>query len=280
METPDRTAWNHDTDDDTFTILPTSSNPLGALPAGAYELGMGMGGAIANRVKLKDEELISFENGPCKEILEEIYKFWSIQDKYEKIGVPYRRGILMYGVPGTGKSGIVRMVCDRVIAKDGLVVLVKRPHMFTEWLPILDKLEPNRRLVAVLEDVDDLYDSDEHEFLQMLDGIGNHRDGMVFLATTNFLKSIPERIYRPSRFDLLIEVGAPEEAVRQEYIAGLCDRFNVPYRKDIVDASEGLSFAHMKEILISCLLYERDVDHMVQRMREHGNIQDEKEEDD
>jgi len=261
--------WNFDIDDGTYNVLPSSANPQPRLPAGAYTLHMGMAGPFVKVVDLKDEELIIFEEGPATSIIDEIKHFWSIRDRYERLGVPYRRGILMYGIPGTGKSGLVRIICNAVIEQDGLVILIKTAGNFTEWLPTLNQVEPDRRVVVVLEDFDDIYDCDEHECLQMLDGIGNDRPGLLFLATTNFLEHIPQRIYRPSRFDLLIEVGSPGAGVRRQYVESLCERFGVEFRADIVEASEGLSFAHLKEVLVSCLLYERPVEEVVKRMKEH-----------
>ena len=277
---PQGKGWNHDQEDDIFSPLPDSANPILSIPAGAYEVGMGMNGPFARRVALKDEELIRFHAGPTSRIMDEIRKFWTIKERYAKLGVPYRRGILMHGEPGTGKSGIVRMVCDEIIAEGGLVFLVKSPNTFTDWLPTLNRLEPDRKTVAVLEDVDDLYNYDEHEFLQMLDGISNYRPGLLFLATTNFLSDIPERIYRPSRFDLLINVGHPDAEVRQQYVAALCERFGVEFRADVVEKSDGLSFAHLKEMLISVLLYDHNVEEAAKRMREHGDISDDDQEDD
>lgn len=270
--------WNFDAENNVYMPLPGSANPMQRLPAGAYTLGVGMAGPYAASVALKDEELIAFEDGPGQEIMREIHQFYGLQARYAKLGVPYRRGVLMHGVPGTGKSGVVRMICDQVIANDGLVILVKRARDFTGWLPTLNQTEPSRHVVAVLEDLDEIYDHDEQECLQMLDGIGNDRPGLLFLATTNFLSEIPSRIYRPSRFDLLIEVGAPSASVREQYVRSLCERFEVGYRGDIVEASEGLSFAHLKEILVSCLLYDRSVEQMVERMKTHA-AQDEEDED-
>lgn len=277
--TTQQNRWNFDSEDGTYMPLPGNANPCLRLPAGAYTLEIGMTGPYATPVALKDEELIEFEDGPCQEIMREIHQFWDIKDRYEKLGIPYRRGILMHGVPGTGKSGLVRMVCDHVIAADGLVILVKRAAKFTKWLPTLNHTEPDRHVVVVLEDMDEIYAYDEQECLQMLDGIGNDRSGLLFLATTNFLSEIPARIYRPSRFDLLIEVGVPSASVREQYVRNLCERFESEYRSDIVELSEGLSFAHLKEILVSCLLYGRPVDKMVERMKMHAEQDDEEEED-
>jgi len=252
---------------------------LDSLPPNAYEFGFSMEGAYANVIDLKNEELIAFESGPCAQVLKEVNRFWTLKERYQQLKLPYRRGILMHGVPGTGKSGIVRIICEEVIAQGGLVAIITDASTFSDFIPILNKTNPNNQLVIVLEDVDGLVRYDEHEFLQLLDGISNDREGMLFIATTNHLQDIPERIYRPSRFDQLIEVGLPEASIRDKYITSLCARFGVDYRQDIAAASDGLSFAHMKELVISCLLFDSEIQATVERLKKHGNILDEEGDD-
>lgn len=250
------------------------------LPAGAYEAHMGFTGPYMCAVDLKQEELIPFKSGPCQQIVEEVGKFWGLEKRYEKLGLPYRRGILMYGPPGTGKSGIVRLVGQNLIKQNGMVVLVKRADTFTSFLPFLNKLEPNRKLVVVLEDLERLISRQEQEFLQLLDGIANDRPGMLFLATTNHLEQLEPRIYRPSRFDLLIEVGMPDKATRETYVRRLCEKFNTKYNSKFVTLTSGLSFAALKEILISCLVLDKKVEDMVKRMRNYSQIAEDMQDDD
>jgi len=270
--------WNRD-EEGMFTPTRPQAELLEKLPAGAYEFGFSMFGPYAKLMNLKDEELIPFKGGAVPVLMQEIERFWSLEDRYVKLGVPYRRGILMHGVPGTGKSGIVRLVCDKIIENDGLVAYCQNAGTFVQWLPILNKMDPKRKMVIVFEDIDNLVDYDEHGFLQLLDGISNDRPGMLFIATTNFLNNIPERIYRPSRFDLLIEVGAPDAGVRREYVQRLCNKYEIEMREDIVEKSEGLAFAHLKEILVSCLLFDRTVDEMVERMSLHGSMLNDEDDD-
>jgi SpoVK/Ycf46/Vps4 family AAA+-type ATPase len=242
------------------------------LPAGAYEPNLSITGPYVSKIDLKQEELIPFKNGPCSEITEEVEKFWSRKDRYDQIGLPYRRGILMYGPPGTGKSGIIRLVSQNIIERDGLVMIVKDASMFIDFLPVLNKLEPTRNLVVVLEDVEKLVNRNEHSFLQLLDGIAADRPGMLFLATTNHLERLEPRVYRPSRFDLLVEIGMPTAKVREVYVRRLCDKYRVKYDPKLVRLTGGLSFAALKEILVSCLVLDKKVEDMVTRMRSYNRM--------
>lgn len=242
------------------------------LPPGAYELGLSMAGPYAEYIDLKQEELIPFKTGPCKEIVDEVGRFWDLKSRYERLGLPYRRGILMYGPPGTGKSGIVRLVAQNLISKNGIVMIIKDADAFTDFLPLLNKLEPDRNLVIVLEDIERLVMRQEQEFLQLLDGIASDRPGMLFLATTNHLEQLEPRIYRPSRFDLLVEVGMPNKKTREVYVRRLCDKFKSPYNSKFVTLTDGLSFAALKEIIVSCLVLDKKVEKMVERMRGYTRL--------
>lgn len=250
------------------------------LPAGAYECGFGMMGPWINGMDLKNEELVRFNNGPMVQVMDEIRQFWSMRERYDQLGLIHRRGIMLYGRPGTGKSGLVKMICDEIINEDGLVIYGPTPEHMAKWMPMLNKAEPDRKVVIVYEDLDELVNYNQYEFLQLLDGIGTSRPGLVFVATTNFIENIPGRILRPSRFDLLVEVDYPTTDVRREYVASLCNRFGVGMREDIVDATEGMSFASTKEMLTSCLLYERPVEEVKARLEKHAELSDDDEEDD
>jgi SpoVK/Ycf46/Vps4 family AAA+-type ATPase len=242
------------------------------LPPGAYEPHMGMNGPYMSLVDLKQEELIPFKTGPCSQIVEEVGKFWNLEKRYAKLGLPYRRGILMYGPPGTGKSGIVRLVAQNLIKDRGMVLLVTDADLLITFLPLLNKLEPNRKTVIVLEDIEQLMARQEQEFLQILDGIANDRPGLLFLATTNHLDELEPRVYRPSRFDLLIEVGMPDKKTREVYVRRLCEKFNTKYNSKFVTLTDGLSFAALKEIIISCLVLDKKIEEMVKRMKSYRAI--------
>jgi len=279
MQAANELKWSFLPQQKKFNLVPPHQDLLDNLPPGAYEFGMSMFGPFADIVDLKQEELISFDEGPGKLVMEEVDRFWDLKERYAKLGVPYRRGIMMHGPPGTGKSGVVRLVCNDVIEKGGLVAIVKHAETFSNFIPLLNRSDPNKRLVVVLEDVDNLVNYDEHEFLQLLDGLADDRPQMLFLATTNFIQHIPARIYRPSRFDLLVEVGLPCAMVRHGYVEQLCQRFGAEFNQQFVDLSEGLSFAHLKELIVSHLLFERSVEEIVERLKKHGDLGTDDEDD-
>jgi ATP-dependent 26S proteasome regulatory subunit len=272
--------WNSLDGSNSFLLSSNNLSSVENLPAGAYTISSNMMGVQATKVALKEEELITFNNSPAKGIIEEINMFWGMKEEYTKIDVPYRRGILMYGPPGTGKSGIVRLISDQVIANNGLAIIIQSISDFELWLPILNDKEKDRNVVAILEDMEQIIKYYEQDFLQILDGINNYRPGLVFLGTTNNLDEINSRCYRPSRFDLLMEIKKPNDDTRIEYIQALCKRYDQAFRSDIVEASKDMSFAHVKEMLVSSLLYKRPLEELRERLLMHCQNDAEESDDD
>jgi SpoVK/Ycf46/Vps4 family AAA+-type ATPase len=107
--------------------------------------------------------------------------------------------------------------------------------------------------ILVIEDLDWLLKQvDVSSFLNQIDGVDSESTtgGLLLLATTNH----PERLdpavnNRPGRFDVVIEVPAPDEPTRMAYLKRhLPDVFDETLRKAAADA-DGLAFAHLREIV-------------------------------
>lgn len=264
--------WNHVAGTNSFYPIPTNQNVVGEIPAGAYSVHQSMTGPYIVGQDLKNEELLSFNEGPTKEVIEEIVTFWDIQEEYNKIGVPYRRGILMYGPPGTGKSAIIRMICEKVIEKNGIVALCNSVSDAENWEELLKNTAFDKNVVFIMEDIDDMLKYDEQVILQLLDGITSGIAGSVFLASTNYIENLADRIIRPSRFDLLIEVKEPTAEIREAYARELYKRYDREFNPGIIEASEGFSFAHIKEMIISSLLYDKPLEQLKKRLKQRPNL--------
>ena len=130
----------------------------------------------------------------------------------------------MYGEPGCGKSGIIQLISQQIIEKDGIVINVKDEEdveRFTSFIATFRKVEPKRPLIVLLEDIDSLAGegrSQTARLLNILDGV-KQIEGVVYIATTNYPEKLQERITnRPSRFDRRYKVELPNEDIRRAYI--------------------------------------------------------------
>jgi len=140
---------------------------------------------------------------------------------------------------------------NNVVGGGDVVFNVKNPNRLVQGLDIIRQVEPKRRVLAVLEDVDEMVSYDEHSLLNLFDGSAQ-QDGVVFLGTTNYLHKLPPRMLRTGRFDRVIEIGNPGAKGRRAYFdMKLKGKEKNEVIAKLVKATKGLNFSQMKELLVS-----------------------------
>jgi SpoVK/Ycf46/Vps4 family AAA+-type ATPase len=186
----------------------------------------------------------------------------------------------MYGAPGGGKSHIIQLVIKHLIEKEkGVVFRIESPddvetfHSFmqTTFKPI----EPSRKIVVIIEDIDGLFQSGkstETILLNILDGMGQ-MNNVVYVATTNYPEELADRIInRPSRFDRRYEIKLPNEEVRRSYFQQILKAEDID-KHDInqwVQETDGLSIAHLREIVTSIIILGNSFDTTIQLMQNYN----------
>jgi hypothetical protein len=139
----------------------------------------------------------------------------------------------------------------------GLVMKYNRSDYFLGGMGILRKLHPTMPVVCLMEDLDELlYNESMSDVLNLLDGVEKAVDKVVFLGTTNKIKSLADNIKnRPSRFDRRFKFGPPNAVARKLYFETLFKEENRYIEMDQwVAFTENFSFAHMKELFTSVVL--------------------------
>jgi len=120
-----------------------------------------------------------------------------------------------------------------------------------------------------MEDLDGLANNSkntETTLLNLLDGI-NQINNVVYLGTTNYPERLQERILnRPSRFDKRYKLGYPIPAVREAYFENILtkqDKKKININK-WVELTEGLSIAHLRELVVSVIILENDFEEEIE----------------
>lgn len=158
------------------------------LPSGYYTISQNhMGDPVAKVLDRSTDNILFFNSGPMQNAINEINDFYAKGDRYRRLGVAHKRGILLHGPAGCGKTKIVAHAIDQAIAKKGIAISVTRISDFTDGLPLLRQIEPNRPVLAVMEDLERMCDYNEEEILEAMDGASSLGDNILFLATTNKL---------------------------------------------------------------------------------------------
>ena len=231
------------------------------LPAGAYTCLCDDGGTcVFEQRKLEVDDLIDFPGSLVAQLLEEIERFWTLGDRFRQYGFLHRRGYLLHGKQGSGKSSLLHLVIARAVAKGHVAFFCESPGMFAEGVSQFRSLDPDRPILCMFEDIDAIirYHGDG-VLLQWLDG-HLQVNKAVSLATTNYPEKLDRRITaRPRRFDRVLCIDAPDEALRDAYFARKLPDLPATKRKRWVKLSAGLSFAALAELIISVCCLDKDL---------------------
>lgn len=239
-----------------------------SVPPGAYRCRNNNRGPFIEKMPVVTDELLHLPDGAVEELLAEFRMFWTLRENFQKHGFLFKRGLLLYGPPASGKtSAIWQMTQEIVDNQGGIVVFIENPDLATVCLSLIRRIEPKRPLITVLEDLDALVDRHgEHGFLALLDG-ETQISNVCHVATTNYPERLDRRfVDRPSRFDTVKYVGMPSAAARAAYLTAKAPDLDAGTRKRWVKRSEDYSIAHLREVVISVLCFEQDEDTVFERL--------------
>jgi hypothetical protein len=231
------------------------------LSPGVYEIGHCERGLFFQRIPVRTEGLIHFPQTNMEGVVEEIQTFWSREDKFIEYSLTYKRGIILWGPAGSGKSCTVQLIVRDVIERGGVVIKFTQPALFMQGMRDLREIQKDTPVVVLMEDIDSILDHySESSVLNILDGV-DEVSKVVFLATTNYPERLGARIInRPSRFDKRFKIGHPNAESRRiyfEYIIGgqeKAEQLKIDLDRWVKD-TKGFSIAHLKELFVAvCIL--------------------------
>lgn len=245
------------------------------LAPGCYTPGATDSGYFLRTVSVNTDRLLKLPYKVFHDVLRDLAVFWDSVEEFKEYGLVHKRGILLHGPPGAGKSSLVLLIQKLIIEQlEGIVVTVTSKSDLECFIGFMEsgfrQVEPDTPVVVLLEDIDGLVSSSSTEavLLQVLDG-AKQINNIVYLATTNYLHQLPARLTnRPSRFDRVYEIGFPDAAIRKFYLDNIIlekDKHKVDFDK-WVKQTDGFTFAHLRDMIVSILLlkvsFEETIDHL------------------
>lgn len=192
------------------------------------------------------------------QLCEDIQRFRSRRKWYQKRGVPWRRGYLLYGVPGTGKTSIIRSLATELNLGLAAISIAQAGLSDDELTQALQY--PPRQSIIVLEDVDAAFAARKRGsdaasnvtfsgLLNALDGLGA-QEGNVMIMTSNHPEKLDPALLRPGRADRHFEVK-PLTGVEG---AQLFRNFFPEAEEKFADAIELVGGSKPGAVLQGCLL--------------------------
>jgi tRNA A37 threonylcarbamoyladenosine biosynthesis protein TsaE len=189
------------------------------------------------------------------------------------LGLKPKRGVLLAGPPGTGKTTIGRALAHRLKSKffliDGTVV-AGSDSFYRRVFHVFEEAKRNAPAVVFIDDADVIFeDKDEHGFyrylLTMLDGLESaSAERVCVIMTAMDVNSLPPAMVRSGRIELWLETKLPDETARavilREKLAKLPSPIGSADIATLANASRGMTGADLKAVVEDAkLLYAQDV---------------------
>ncbi|EPY32826.1 mitochondrial chaperone BCS1 [Strigomonas culicis] len=149
----------------------------------------------------------------AKQLADDVRCFLRSGDYYRNLGVPYRRGYLLHGPPGCGKTSFVMALAGELNLSISLLSLANRSVNDEALMELLNSA--NQSSIVLIEDIDRAFSSESavsmSGLLNALDGVGAQEGNVVFM-TTNHVERLDAALIRPGRADVKLEIGLLDQA--------------------------------------------------------------------
>lgn len=184
-----------------------------------------------------------------------VENFLSSQEFYLKNKIPWKRGILLYGKPGNGKTSIIRTIMSVYHFKPVTIAPGANDEAVREAFSYAEEQSPS---LLYFEDLDSLLEKsvDISAFLNLMDGI-SAKNGLLVVATANDVKKLKTNITdRPSRFDRKFEIPLPNAEMAYIYLKRwFGNLITLKQCKELAKyaAKYEFSYAYLKELYISSM---------------------------
>lgn len=191
---------------------------------------------------------VILDEGIAENIVKDVRDFMDSGEWYHKRGIPYRRGYLLYGPPGSGKSSFIQALAGE-LDYNICILNLSENNLTDDRLNHLINHIPNRSIL-LLEDVDAAFNKREQVadqgytsgvtfsgLLNALDGVASAEECITFM-TTNHPERLDPALLRPGRVDYKVLIdNATEHQVKRMFLRfyedeeQLCEEFLAKFRK-------------------------------------------------
>jgi predicted AAA+ superfamily ATPase len=180
----------------------------------------------------------------------------------EELDLRPKRGVLLIGPPGTGKTTVGRALAHRLKSKFFLIdgTFISGTHEFYERVQqIFEHAKANAPAILFIDDSDVIFENQEElglyrYLLTMLDGLESQSAGRVCVMMTAMnVANLPPALLRSGRIELWLSMRLPDEAARAAILQAHLARLPAPLAgaelPPLVTATDGFTGADLKRLV-------------------------------
>lgn len=223
--------------------------------------------------------------GIIEDILTDVREFLDSREWYVNRGVEYRRGYLLYGPPGCGKSSMIKVIAGE-LGYSICILNLNDKKLTDSALFSLMNIVPNKSII-LMEDVDGAFKSrdvipdeedgrHDHEkvnnvtfsgLLNCLDGIVAS-EGRILFMTTNHISKLDPALIRPGRVDRKQHVTYPSDyqlgRIFKNFYPEVDDLIVKEFIKSVRDSGAERSMAELQGVF---MLYKESPSDTIEYIR-------------
>ena len=169
-----------------------------------------------SRIPVRRLNTVYMDERVKQRIMDDINDFLKSESEYDAFGIPYKKTYLLTGVPGSGKTSLIKALCNEIHYNLGIMSMSRDMDNATVQ-GSFRSLEP--KTVLLLEDIDCLFEKrvsvETQSFtfsnlLNILDGV-LFKHGLIVFITTNHPEKLDHALLRQGRTDLIVELNYPSK---------------------------------------------------------------------
>lgn len=183
-------------------------------------------------------------------------------DLATEYGISPKRGVLLAGPPGTGKTTVGRALAHRLRSKffliDGTFISGSR-DFYQKVQHVFETAKHNAPSIIFIDDSDVIFENKEdfglyRYLLTMLDGLESESNKRVcIMMTTMDVASVPPALVRSGRIELWLETRLPDNEARLKILIDQAHRLPPELRSydplRLAEITDGLTGADLKRLI-------------------------------